>query len=167
MFTKFHVCPMKVIDFDHVDKPYFSDALWVAKNLGLNNLMAFYEHYNIHLVQKFYATFVFCKKEDIPVTWMTKNKGYESTCIDFAELLGHNFKGENDPCGKRIHIHGQNDWKRLNDWTKCHFASTLWHLAPHLSQECISKCRKLRFYMWIFDGEYLCQHQDQEVTYDS
>jgi hypothetical protein len=69
--------------------------------------MKIQEHYNIMLVQHFFATLVFGDGEEIPMTWMTGEELCHSNFIDFAALLGYEFRGATSPSGIRMHVDGE------------------------------------------------------------
>ena len=48
--TKNEVAPPHVLDFEHLQHLYFSDAMWVCEKLRLFPLMKIQEHYNVQLV---------------------------------------------------------------------------------------------------------------------
>jgi hypothetical protein len=69
--------------------------------------MKIQEHYNITLVHQFFATLVFGDGEEIPMTWMTTEELCHSNFIDFAALLGYEFRGATSPSGIRMHVDGE------------------------------------------------------------
>jgi hypothetical protein len=97
------------MDFSHFSKynAYFEEAMWVSRKLGLHPLMKIQEHYNITLVHQFFATLVFADGEEIPMTWMTGEDLCHSNFMDFAALLGYEFRGATTPCGIRMHVDGE------------------------------------------------------------
>jgi hypothetical protein len=98
-----------VMDFSHFAKhsAYFGEAMSVSRKLGLHPLMKIQEHYNITLVHQFFATLVFGDGEEIPMTWMTGEELCHSNFIDFAALLGYEFRGATSPSGIRMHVDGE------------------------------------------------------------
>jgi hypothetical protein len=106
---KYQVCPQTVMDFSHFAKhsAYFGEAVWITRKLGLHPLMKIQEHYNIMLVQQFFATLVFGDGEEIPMTWMTGEDLCHSNFTDFAALLGYEFHGATSPSGMRMHVDGE------------------------------------------------------------
>jgi hypothetical protein len=106
---KYPVCPQTVMDFAHFTKhsAYFGEAVWITRKLGLHPLMKIQEHYNITLVQQFFATLVFGDGEEIPMTWMTGEEHCHSNFIDFSALLVYEFHGPTSPSGIRMHVDGE------------------------------------------------------------
>jgi hypothetical protein len=105
---KRHVCPPAMLDFAHFEThcAYIEEPIWITHNLGLHPLMKIQEHYNIILVQQFFATLVFGDGEELPMTWMTGEDVCNSNFIDFAALLGYESHGANSPSGARMHVDG-------------------------------------------------------------
>jgi hypothetical protein len=71
------------------------------------------QDYNITLVQKFFATFVFGEGEEIPMTWMTREVLCHSNIVYFANLLGYEFRGVNSLSGAMMHVDGEHYDKKL------------------------------------------------------
>ena len=73
MSEKKKVCPMKAIDFAHLEKKadYFGTAIQVVDCLGLRHLMKLECKYNVFMVQQFYATVVFDCDVNTGMTWMS------------------------------------------------------------------------------------------------
>jgi hypothetical protein len=59
------------------------------------------------LVHQFFVTLVFGDGEEIPMTWMTGEDLCHSNFIDFAALLGYEFRGATSPSGMRMHVDGE------------------------------------------------------------
>jgi len=59
------------------------------------------------LVQQFFATLVFGDGEEIPMTWMTGEEVCHSNFMDFAALLGYEFRGATTPSCMRMHVDGE------------------------------------------------------------
>jgi hypothetical protein len=97
------------MDFSHFAKysAYFAEAVWITRKLGLHPLMKIQEPYNITLVHQLFATLVFGDGEEIPMTWMTGEEICHSNFMDFAALLGYEFRGATTPSGIRMHVDGE------------------------------------------------------------
>jgi hypothetical protein len=95
--------------FSHFAKhsAYFGEAVWITCKLGLHPLTKIQEHYNITLVQQFFATLLFGDGEEIPMTWMTGEELCQSNFIDFSALLGYSFREATSPSGMRMHVDGE------------------------------------------------------------
>ena len=46
-------------------KPYFQEAVWIARKLGLEHLISMKQNYDIQLVHQFFATVQFGEDEDV------------------------------------------------------------------------------------------------------
>ena len=102
------VCEQKVLSLESLDKkPYFQEAVWIARKLGLERLISHvHEDYDIQLVQQFFATVVFDNDEDVTMTWMTGSQKCTSNFVEFGRCLGYKFKGATTCVGKRMHVEG-------------------------------------------------------------
>jgi len=108
------VCEQKVLSLENLNKkPYFQEAVWIARKLGLERLISHtHEDYDIQLIHQFFATVVFDHDEDITMTWMTGSHKCISNFVEFARCLGYEFKGATTSVGKRMHVEGTTYNKR-------------------------------------------------------
>ena len=90
MQGKKKVCPMKAIDFDHLEKKadYFGTAIRVVDCLGPRHLMTLECNYNITYVHQFFATVVFDGDVTTGMTWMSGTHKLTANFKEFGELLG-------------------------------------------------------------------------------
>ena len=57
---KHAVCEQKVLNLDALNsKPYFQEAVWIVRKLGLEKLISTQQDYDIQLIHQFFATVVF------------------------------------------------------------------------------------------------------------
>ena len=49
-------------------KPYFQEAVWIVRKLGLEHLMTLQQNYDITLVHQFFATVQFGEDVDVKLT---------------------------------------------------------------------------------------------------
>ena len=104
---KHAVCEQKVLNLDALNlKPYFQEAVWIARKLGLEKLISHQQNYDITFVQQFFATLVFGDDEKITMTWMTGPNRCSSNFEEFAKLLGYPFRGASTSVGRRMHHEG-------------------------------------------------------------
>ena len=96
MKSKKKVCPMKAIDFAHLQKKadYFGTAIRVVDCLGLRHPMKLECNYNVFMVQQFYATMVFYGDVNTDMTWMSGSHKLKATFQEFGALLGYPFGTE-------------------------------------------------------------------------
>ena len=98
------VCPQQPLNMGFFARnEYFSDSLWVAKNLFLERLMTEQQHYRIPMVQQFFATVVFDEDDLRSFEWMTCRTVYSSYFREFGTLLGYEFVGAEVPVGRHMH----------------------------------------------------------------
>ena len=107
ILTKNKVAPQHVMDMAHLQHPYFHDALWICKKLGLLPLMMIQQDYNIQLIHQFYSTLVFGQSDRVDFQWMTEDTLCHSDMVEFGGLLGYEFRGEEDTSlARRMHVDG-------------------------------------------------------------
>ena len=101
------VCEQKVLSLDALNlKPYFQEAVWIVRKLGLEKLISTQQGYDIQLIHQFFATVVFDHDEEVTMTWMTGPHKCTSNFVEFGQFLGYVFKGATTPVGKRMHVEG-------------------------------------------------------------
>ena len=87
-------------------KPYFQEAVWIVRKLGLEPLMVTQQNYSIKFVQQFFAIVQFGSDEDVKLTWMTGPIKCESSMTRFRELLGYVFRCGEESQGIVMHVEG-------------------------------------------------------------
>ena len=109
------VCVQKVLNLSALStKPYFQEALWIVRKLGLEKLMVTQQNYTIKIVQLFFATVEFGNDEDVTLTWITGPIKCVSSMKRFGELLGYAFRHGEEPKGIIMHVEGLNyEMRRL------------------------------------------------------
>ena len=101
------VCVQKVLNLSALGtKPYFQEAIWIVRKLGLEHLMTLKQNYDIKLVHQFFATVQFGEDEDVSLTWMTGPIKCESSMTRFGELLGYVFRKGETSQGRIMHTEG-------------------------------------------------------------
>ena len=99
------VCEQKVLNLTSLStKPYFQEAVWIARKLGLEKLMSIQQHFDIKIMHHFFATVQFGKDADVTLTWMTGPIRCESTMTRFGELLGYEFRNGDESKGRIMHV---------------------------------------------------------------
>ena len=104
---KKRVCPQQPLNMAFLSRnEYFSEAIWVARKMGLERLMVEQQDYDIPIIHQFFATVVFDNDDLRSFQWMTGPVSYRSNFREFGELLGYGYAGAEIESGTRMHVAG-------------------------------------------------------------